>query len=274
MAKIAAIQLVSTPSIEDNFSRVDGLLSEHDCDEPRLVILPECFASFGGRDSDLFALAKTQGDVIIERLQALAQQHKCWLVAGTIPLLSQDQQRFRAACLCIDADGVVQARYDKIHLFDVQVDDSTGSYLESRYTEPGDTVVTLPTPFGTVGLAVCYDVRFAGLFQAMQGVDIITLPSAFTQKTGAAHWHALLQARSIEMQCYLVGANQGGIHANGRETFGNSVIYSPWGDNLAMLEKGEGYISASPDLAKLASIRQSMPVQAHTKFRSTFVESR
>ncbi|WP_100643549.1 carbon-nitrogen hydrolase family protein [Alteromonas facilis] len=271
MAKLAAIQMISTPDVGENFAHVEALLRDSQ-GATRLVVLPECFALFGAKDRDLLALAKDSNNQLVERLQQLARRYKCWLVAGTIPILSHDGERFRAACVCIDDNGNIVARYDKIHLFDVQVADATGSYLESRFTEPGDTVVTFDSPFGKVGVAVCYDVRFAGLFQAMQNIDVLVLPSAFTQKTGEAHWHPLLQARSIELQCYVVASNQGGTHQNGRQTYGNSVIYSPWGKQLAFIDKGEGYIEADMDKEQLSSIRQSMPIQKHNRFRSTFVE--
>ena len=241
-------------------------------------MLPECFACFGSSDKNQLALAKQQADLtdgqsIVERLQQLAARHKVWLICGTIPVLSDTPDHFNARCFVIDDCGETIAHYDKIHLFDVSVDDATGEYKESRFTQPGDSVVTFDSPFGRVGVAVCYDVRFPGLFQAMDDVDVVVLPSAFTQKTGSAHWHALLKARSIELQAYMVGANQGGVHANGRETYGNSVVYSPWGEQLVLMDKGIGRVSCDLDLTVLPKIRQSMPIMQHKKFRSHVVKS-
>ncbi len=270
MAKLTAIQMVSTPDVDDNFSQLENQLASLDRESPQLVVVPECFVCFGGRDNDLLELAKKPSNNILERLQTLAQRYQCWLIAGTIPVLAEDGNRFRAASFCIDEQGAVRGRYDKIHLFDVDVGDATGTYLESRHTEPGDSVVLIESPFGKIGMAVCYDVRFAGLFQAMQEADVLVLPSAFTQRTGEAHWHALLRARAIEMQSYVIGANQGGIHPNGRETFGNSCVYSPWGELLSCLDKGPGVVSATFDNDLIASIRQRMPIRQHTKFRSYF----
>jgi len=156
-------------------------------------------------------------------------------------------------------------------MFDVSVNDATGSYKESRTTEPGDSVVTVETPIGNIGLAVCYDVRFPGLFTAMGDIDILVLPAAFTQRTGEAHWHALLKARAIEKQCFVVAANQTGIHANGRETYGHSLVLSPWGKTLAELETDKGVVAASVDIAERKTIKQNMPVAEHNRFRSHFV---
>lgn len=271
MAEIAAIQLVSAPDVDANFAQVEAQM-RHSRPE-QLVVLPECFAYFGGSDSAQLALAKRADNNLLERLQDLANRYKCWLITGTIPVLNESQQRFRAACFCIDSQGEIRGRYDKIHLFDVSVDDATGSYLESRTTESGDKITVVDSPFGRIGMAVCYDIRFPGLFQAMGQIDVLALPSAFTAKTGHVHWHALLQARSIELQCYVVGADQGGIHANGRETFGNSCIYSPWGKQLAVIEQGPGFISSAIDPQELSRIRQAMPVSEHKKFRSYFEQS-
>ncbi|MDM7859127.1 carbon-nitrogen hydrolase family protein [Alteromonas sp. ASW11-36] len=271
MVDVAAIQLVSMPDVDANFAQVKALMEQS---KPgQLVVLPECFAFFGGSDKAQLELAQQPDNRILERLQDIAKSYQCWLVTGTLPVLSDSRQRFRAASFCLDSNGDVRGRYDKIHLFDVSVDDSTGSYLESRYTEPGDTVTVVESPFGRIGMAVCYDIRFPGLFQAMEQIDVLVLPSAFTAKTGQAHWHALLQARSIELQCYVVGANQGGVHANGRETFGHSSIYSPWGEKISSLEQGVGFISGTINTQKLSRIRRAMPVGEHKKFRSYFEQS-
>lgn len=270
MGELTAIQMVSSPDIDTNFRQIEGLLSNNPTDSPRLTVLPECFACFGDGDKRLLKLAQTNGEQILGRIKALAKQHGTWIVAGTVPVLTDEGNKFRACCWVVDDMGVVKARYDKIHMFDVEVEDSTGSYLESRFTEAGNTVVAIETPFGQLGIAVCYDVRFPGLFQAMPELDVLALPSAFTQKTGEAHWHALLKARSIEMQCYVIGANQGGVHANGRETFGNSVIYSPWGEQLTMLEKRPGVINTTMKPELISKIRKAMPIHKHKKFRSDF----
>ena len=269
MVSIGAIQMTSSPDVDINIAKVKALLPPKS-ETPQLVVLPECFSLFGAGDKAQLELAQHRQAHILSQLQQLAKAHNCWLVAGTLPTLSSQGAKFRAASYCINNSGEVVARYDKIHLFDVSVEDNTGSYRESRYTAPGTEVVCVDSPFGKIGMAVCYDIRFAGLFQAMGAIDVLVLPSAFTQKTGQAHWHALLQARSIELQCYVVGADQWGTHENERKTYGNSVIYSPWGEQLACIEQNEGYISASLDSKRLTAIRQQMPVYQHRRFRSHF----
>ncbi|HDY93615.1 MAG TPA: carbon-nitrogen hydrolase family protein, partial [Pseudoalteromonas sp.] len=161
------------------------------------------------------------------------------------------------------------ATYNKIHLFDVNVDDQTGSYRESDFTQAGSDVVVVDSPFGKIGLTVCYDLRFSGLFNELvrQGADIILVPSAFTVPTGQAHWQPLLTARAIETQCYVVAAAQHGTHENGRQTYGHSIIISPWGNILSELPTGTGFISCSADLDQLQKIRRDMPVQSHQRFR-------
>ncbi|MBT0586887.1 carbon-nitrogen hydrolase family protein [Alteromonas oceanisediminis] len=278
MTNVTAIQMISTPEVDENLAQLTEQLDQLSISAPHLVVLPECFARFGSSDKQQLALAQEQakaqdGTSIFARLQQIASHYQVWLVCGTVPAPSDSADHFRARCWVIDDKGQYVTHYDKIHLFDVSVDDSTGDYKESRFTEPGERVVTFDSPFGRVGLAVCYDVRFPGLFQAMPDVDVVVLPSAFTQKTGEAHWHALLKARSIELQAFMVGANQGGVHANGRETYGNSVIYSPWGKQLALIEKGVGSVTAPLKLSEIPKIRQSMPIMQHKKFRSHFDKS-
>ena len=270
MGNLQAIQLISSPDVDTNFKQVENLLSASNNTGPTLTVLPECFACFGGGDKRLLSLAQKGSESVLENIQQLARRYNTWIVAGTVPVLSEDECKFRACCWVVNDQGELITRYDKIHLFDVEVEDNTGSYRESDFTEPGDQIVCIDSPFGRLGIAVCYDVRFPGLFQAMQQVDVLALPSAFTEKTGDAHWHTLLRARSIEMQCYVIGANQGGEHANGRQTYGNSVIYSPWGDQLAVIEKQPGIINTRFKPELLAKVRSAMPVYQHRKFRSHF----
>lgn len=276
MAKVVALQMVSTDQPANNLQVLEQHLQQLNIDQPTLVVLPECFACFAAGDKALLALAETAGTgPIQQQLAQLAQRYAVWLCAGTLPLKTSKQDKYSASSLLFNAQGDIVAEYQKIHLFDVQVDDNTGSYCESRFTEAGNQVVVVKdTPFGTLGLAVCYDLRFAGLFQAMGQVDILLVPAAFTRKTGAAHWHSLITARSIEKQCYLVAANQGGVHANGRETYGHSCIVSPWGEILKQVKQGAGIASSVIDTALLQSIRAAMPVYQHNQFRSHFVAPR
>lgn len=274
MTHLVAIQMTSSPNVDENLNSVAKSLSKLNAIGDKLVVLPECFALFGGSDKAQLANAETRGDGPIQaRLSQLAKQHECYIVSGTMPILADTAGKFTASSFVFDPTGASIAEYQKIHLFDVLVDDSTGSYKESRYTEPGKQVVVVDTPLGRVGMAVCYDVRFPGLFEAMGDIDILVLPAAFTQHTGAAHWHTLLRARAIEKQCFVVAAGQTGVHANGRTTYGHSIIYSPWGDMLAERETAPGLIQARIDVASRKKYKQSMPVQQHNRFRSDFVRS-
>jgi nitrilase len=279
MAIIAALQMTSTPDVDENFDQIHSLLSGMQFDEPTLIVLPECFAFFGGSDRDMLAHAEARfdgkniNDVKIQSaLIELAKNHGVWLVAGTIPVQTETQEKFTASSFVIDDTGNVKAEYRKIHMFDVQVSDSTGSYRESRFTQHGTQTCVVPdTPFGRLGVAVCYDIRFPGQFMAMGEFDVLALPAAFTQRTGSAHWHKLLSARSIENQCYVVAANQSGTHANNRETFGHSCIYSPWGELLAETLESPGFAFSGVNTSYLDKIRATMPVQQQNRFRSKFV---
>lgn len=272
MVNLVAIQMTSTPDIDENLHYVEQVLSSEQIAKDSLVVLPECFACFGTRDGEVLKAAEPKGDGVIQRrLAELASKHQIYLVSGTFPLKSDDESKFFAACMLFGPNGDILADYRKIHLFDVSVNDSTGSYKESRFTQPGNKVVTVKTPIGNIGLAVCYDIRFPGLFMAMGDIDILVLPAAFTQKTGEAHWHTLIKSRAIEKQCYVVAANQTGQHQNGRETFGHSVVVSPWGDIMAELPNETGLIQSQVDIARRQVIKQNMPVSEHNRFRSQFV---
>lgn len=275
MSNLIALQMTSSPAVADNLQTVEQALASLTVKQPTLVVLPECFACFGGSDKGLLAIAETYGDGPIQAaLCAMAKRYGVWLVAGSMPIKSQLADKFTASCLLINDCGELVVEYQKIHLFDVQVADNTGSYLESRYTQPGNKLVVQDTPFGKLGLAVCYDLRFAGMFQAMSELgplDVLALPAAFTRKTGQAHWQALLAARAIELQCYMVAANQTGEHANKRQTFGHSCIISPWGETLCEISEQPGLIQTRLDLALLSRIRRDMPVNHHNKFRSYLV---
>ena len=272
MVNLVALQMTSAPSVEENLDTVANEMALAKIEKNSLVVLPECFAYFGGKDKGQLAEAETKGEGKIQRrLSALAAQYQCYLVSGTFPVKTNSPEKFSAACMLFGPSGDVLADYRKIHMFDVSVNDNTGSYRESATTEAGSKVVTVETPIGNIGLAVCYDVRFPGLFTAMGDIDILVLPAAFTQRTGEAHWHALLQARAIEKQCFVVAANQSGVHANGRETYGHSLVLSPWGETLAERKTDVGLVSAKVDIAERETIKQNMPVAEHNRFRSHFV---
>ncbi|MDV6315959.1 carbon-nitrogen hydrolase family protein [Idiomarina sp. HP20-50] len=257
----------SRPDPQDNLATVARLLEQLPAARPQLVVLPEAFSCFGAGDRAQLAMAEAYQDGEVQReLSSLAKTHGIYLIGGTLPL--DAGERFAAASLLFGPDGTILNRYDKIHLFDVDVADNTKEYRESKWTQPGSKVVTAKTDLGVVGMAVCYDLRFPELFRALRqaGSDIIALPAAFTQVTGNAHWHALVRARAIEQQVFIVAPGQVGQHANGRETFGHSLIVSPWGEILAELDDGEGIISASVDIADVEPIRKQMPVAKQNQF--------
>lgn len=272
---IVAMQMTSSPLVVDNLLFVEQQLKLLPVSRPCLVVLPECFACFGGGDKAMLDIAEHLHTGPIQlKLKQLAKQHGVWLVAGSLPLLCPTADKFTASCLLINDQGEIVEEYQKIHLFDVQVADNTGTYLESRSTQAGSKLIVINTPFGHLGLAVCYDIRFAAMFVAMNQIaqlDVLVLPAAFTQLTGQAHWHSLLTARAIENQCYVVAANQTGKHRNKRQTYGHSCIISPWGEKLAELPHDSGMIYAQIDHQLLADIRSNMPVYQHNKFRSHLV---
>jgi nitrilase len=267
MSIMAVIQMVSEPGVAANLATAADLLAEAAGRGAQLAVLPENFALMGRRESDKLAVRETPGSGPMQNFLAeQAARHRLWLVGGTIPLRTAgDSQRVRAACLLFDDQGRQVARYDKVHLFDVQVMGSRERYAESATIEPGDRYVVADTPLGRLGLAVCYDLRFPEQFRAMveQGMEILALPAAFTAATGAAHWETLLRARAIENQCYVIAAAQGGRHGNGRETFGDSLVIDPWGLVLDRHAWGPGVVLAHMDRPFLENVRRQFPSLQH-----------
>lgn len=270
MISIAAIQMASGPNVTANLNEAARLLGLAAKAGARLAVLPENFALMGMSEQDKLAICETGGNGPIQEF--LAQQAArlgLWLVGGTLPLRAQSPDKVRASCLVFDDQGRQRARYDKIHLFDVTLPDKAGDrYVESDTIEAGTEIVVLPdTPVGRLGLAVCYDLRFPELFRRMTdlGVDCIALPSAFTAFTGRAHWEVLTRARAIENLCYLIAANQGGYHVNGRETYGDSLIVDPWGTVLSRLPRNAGVVSAAFDAERLSQLRATFPTLEHRR---------
>jgi len=272
--KIAAIQMNSSDSKKDNLETVARLVEEavfiH---KAGLVLLPENFALFDGKAALYLGFQESEANGDIRGfISSLAKKYGIWIIAGSIPCASRPDKslidgRVRSACWVFDDTGVEVSRYDKIHLFDVDVDDSHGSYRESQQFEAGITPQMVDTPAGKIGLSICYDLRFPQLYSwlAGAGAQILTVPAAFTFKTGEAHWELLLRARAVENQCYVIAANQTGVHSKGRETWGHSMIIDPWGKVVACAEDGEGVISAEINLQALSDIRSAMPVLKHRK---------
>lgn len=272
MAKIAAVQMASGPNVNSNLLEAGRLIAMAAGAGAQLVVLPENFAIMGMSDSDKVAVREDDGQGPIQDFLAeQAKKYGLWLVGGTIPLAADDPHKVRGACLLFDDQGKRVARYDKVHLFDVRLPDNGENYVESETIESGEHVIVVDTPFGRLGLGVCYDLRFPGIFRRMldKGVEIIALPSAFTAITGKAHWEVLLRARAVENLCYVIAAAQGGYHLNGRETYGNSMIVDPWGRVMDRLPSGSGFVIAETDPAYQKSVRRNFPVLEHRKMKCT-----
>lgn len=264
MAKAALIQMVSSANVKDNLEKVEQLMLQAHYDGAELVVLPENFAFMGRCEADKLQIAEVydQG-AIQEKIKTLAKKLSLWVVAGTMPLKGMGS-KVRASCLVYDEKGECAARYDKIHLFDVEVSEKE-TYQESATIERGQDLVVVDTPIGKIGLTVCYDLRFPELYQqlAAQGAQLFTVPSAFTAVTGLAHWEILLRARAIENLCYVLAANQGGKHESGRTTFGHSMIIEPWGKILTQAKTGRGVMTAEIDLKALQHLRKTFPCVDH-----------
>jgi len=262
---LAAVQMISTPRLDENLAAAERLINEAAARGARLVALPEYFPGIGSADADRLALTEADGcGPIQDFLAAQARRHRLWLVGGSLPLAASDPAKLRNSCLVFDPEGRRIARYDKIHLFSFAQNEER--YDEGQTIEAGPPKpVSFTAPFGRVGLGICYDLRFPELFRALGTVELIVLPAAFTDTTGRAHWEVLLRARAIENQCYLLAAAQGGRHPSGRVTHGNSMIIDPWGVVLARLDKGEGVITAALDLAHIAEVRARLPALAHRR---------
>jgi predicted amidohydrolase len=264
--KVAAVQMTSGRDRERNLLQARELIGEAARGGARLVALPENFALFGVSDAERAAAAEPYGSgPVQEFLAERAREHGVWLVGGTIAIRS-DESRAAAASLLLDPQGRVAARYDKIHLFDVDVPGSGGErYRESNATAPGTDPVSVATELGRIAVAVCYDIRFPGLFHrlGMLGADLLVVPAAFTVPTGAAHWEVLLRARAIEGLTYVIAAAQWGEHEGGRRTYGHSMIIDPWGEIIATRSAGAGIVAADLDMMRLSALRQSFPVLHH-----------
>ena len=272
MTRVAAVQMASGPNISANLAEAERLIAKAAAAGARLVVLPENFALMCMHENDKVKVREADGKGQIQDFLArTAARYGIWLVGGTVPLVADDANKVRAACLLFDDKGKRVARYDKVHLFDVHLEESNEDYAESRTIEPGNNVVVVDTPFGRLGLAVCYDLRFPELFRRMvqENVEIIAIPSAFTAITGKAHWEMLLRARAIENLSYIIASAQGGYHANGRETHGDSMIIDPWGVVMDRLPRGSGFVMADIERSRLQAIRRNFPALDHRRLPCT-----
>ena len=260
--KIAALQMISGPDIAPNLETVRRLIAQAADDGAQLVALPEYFPMIGAGDADRLAARERIGDGPIQNfLRDAARRHGIWLIGGSLPLFADAPDKMRNSSFAFNPLGDVVAHYDKIHLFGFQ--NGEERYDEAVTIEAGSNAVAFDTPFGRIGLAICYDLRFPELFRRMGQVDLIVIPSAFTETTGRAHWELLLRARAVENQCYVLAPAQGGRHPTGRLTYGNSMIVDPWGEVLARLDKGEGIASAEMNAARIMEVRTMLPALTH-----------
>lgn len=268
IVKIAGVQMASGPNVAANLSEAEKLIQIAAEQGAKMIALPEYFAIMGLKETDKVAVAEDLGKGPIQQFLAdTAKKFEVWIVGGSIPLVSDTAGKIRNTCLVFDDQGNRVARYDKIHLFGLDL--GTEHYHEEKTIQAGDQVVVVNTPFGKIGLSICYDLRFPELYRAMGNVDLIVIPAAFTETTGKAHWETLIRARAIENQCYVLSSAQGGYHASGRETHGNSMIVDPWGVILDRLPRGSGVVIASINREYQASLRKSLPALKHrTVFKS------
>jgi deaminated glutathione amidase len=264
--RVAAIQMTSGHDIDANLEAAGRFLAEAARLNAVLAALPENFAFMGLNSGDKRAIAEPDGAGRIQNFLAdTARRLKIWVVGGTVPLRQDADGRVSASCLVYDAQGQRAARYDKIHLFDVDVPGSAETHRESAHTVPGHEMRILDTPAGRLGLAVCYDMRFPELFRVLsrQGAEVFVVPSAFTVPTGRAHWESLLRARAIENLSALIAPAQWGVHPSGRETFGDSMIIDHWGKILARMPSGTGCVVADLDTAGRMDARTRFPALEH-----------
>lgn len=259
---LASIQMVSTPSVEQNCASARRLVADAAQAGARMVLLPEYWPIMGMQDTDKIAIAESRdGGPIQDCMAMMAREHGIWLIGGTIPMQAIEAGKIRNTTLVYNPAGEQVIRYDKIHLFSFTQGDE--SFDEARTIACGTNVTTFDAPCGKVGLSVCYDLRFPELYRAMGDCSLMVVPSAFTWTTGQAHWEILLRARAIENQCYVLAAAQGGRHENGRRTWGHSMLIDPWGEIKAVLPEGEGVVTGTLESWVTHGVRRRLPALQH-----------
>jgi len=266
--KVAAIQMNSSDSVSDNLDLLDTLLAKASQQDNNLVLLPENFAFMGHPKQLVEEVMEDFNDGPIQSfISDKAKKYGFWIIAGSIPIKNADQSKSFARCLIVDSKGALVSYYDKIHLFDVTVNDKT--YSESSYIEPGSKPVSIQTPWFKLGLSICYDVRFPELFRSNEykDTDLFVVPAAFTAETGKAHWQTLLTSRAIENLCYVLASAQWGEHYGQRKTYGHSMIIDPWGEVKDLLPTGNGVVSSEINLELIAETREKFPALSHRKIK-------
>lgn len=264
MTTVAAIQMISTPAVEENIVTARRLIAEAAAQGAQFVLLPEYWTSIGSADSEKLGQAEQPGSGPIQDFMAsTAKEHGIWLVGGTLSLVAPAPGKVLNTALAYNPQGDNVARYDKIHLFGYTT--AKESYDESATIAEGCDVVGFDAPFGRVGLSVCYDLRFPELYRALGTCALIVVPAAFTYTTGKVHWEILLRARAIENQCYVLAAAQGGRHPTGRRTWGHSMLIAPWGEIINVLPEGEGIVLGDVEQEVLVAVREKLPALTHRK---------
>lgn len=264
MTKVAAIQMISAPEVQENLASAKRLIDEAVSKGAELVLLPEYWPSLGKSDKEKVQMAEKLGSgPIQEFMAAIAKEKKIWLIGGTLSLEAPVDNKVLNTTLVFNPEGKQVSRYDKIHLFSFAT--AREAYDESTFICGGHDVVAFDAPFGRVGLTICYDLRFPELFRALGDCSLIVLPAAFTYTTGKVHWEILLRARAIENQCYILAAAQGGRHKTGRRTWGQSILIDPWGEIKDELKEGEGVVIGDIDLELMKNIREKLPALKHKR---------
>ena len=259
---VAAVQMVSTPRVDENLRTAAARIAEAVALGAELVALPEYFAIMGMSDSDKVGVREHDGSGPIQDfLAASAREHGIWLIGGSLPLSADSPDKVLNSSVAYNPHGQRVARYDKIHLFGFR--QGAEAYDESVTIQAGRQPVAFATPFGRVGLSICYDLRFPELYRALGVTELLVVPAAFTETTGRAHWEILLRARAIENQCYVLAVAQGGRHENGRDTHGNSMLIDPWGEILDRKLKGPGVVVGTLERDRLDSVRANLPALKH-----------
>lgn len=274
-ANVALLQLCSGSHVRANLAQIEQQIKQLPA-SVKLVITPENALLFASGD-DYKEHAEHEGEGPLQQAVIdLAKRYDVWLLVGSMPLYSKDNPKhITTSSLLFDNEGKLQARYDKLHMFDVDVADSHGRYHESDIYQHGEQITVVDTPVGRLGMTICYDLRFPALFQALrdQGAEIISVPAAFTRVTGEAHWEVLLRARAIENQCWILAAAQVGRHSEKRSTWGHSMVVDPWGTVSAENPDSVSFTKAKVDLSGLAELRRKMPFAAHNRFQSVLVST-
>jgi deaminated glutathione amidase len=262
--KAAAVQMVSTHKVEENLAAAAGLVAQAAAQGAELVVLPEYFCIMGVNERDKLAAKETDGDGPIQAFLAeTAARHRVWLAGGSVPLAAARPDKVRNSCLVYGPDGRRVARYDKMHLFGLDL--GAERFDEANTIEPGERPVAIDTPHGRIALSICYDLRFPELYRSLGDVDLVLVPSAFTATTGKAHWETLLRARAVENLAWVIAPAQGGTHPSGRRTHGHSMVVDPWGVVRGCLPEGAGVVVATVDPALQARLRASLPALEHRR---------